>query len=702
MLSLAAAFAGCAAEPPHDDATTADDALRVPPGIGTWGAPAPMVLTQHNDIARSGWNERENVLTPRNVGSGAFGRIANWQVEGQVFAQPLYVSTAVHGKDALIVATEDNWVYALDAQATTMTVLWKVQLAPPVDVTDPRLEPTPGARNNVRPHMGITGTPVIDPIARRIYVVSARTETDTHGTPHIAFFLHALSLLDGHDVVAPKRIQPTAPGTTDVPLRFFDELYVQRAALLLSGNDVVVAFASNHSDFEDTRSGYVYYGWVLGFDKTTLEPTATFVTTPEDSQGGVWQGGNGPAADRFGNVFVESGNNLTAGAPGYGNSLIQLARVPGSNQYGVVSFFTPQHADSWVGTDDTDFGSSGPVLLPGSRTVLASGKSGVIYPRPVGALGGRSTDDSALVPPPVPAALTPGRHQVVASPTYWHSAKRGTRVFAWPEAGVLLERPVLAGDALGAPSASGPATRYPGSNGAPLAISSNGFHNGVLWANVEMGDKAATLVAYDADDISRELWSSDCQALPGGAKMMAPTVAGGRVFLGMYDKSLDTGTAGYIAVYGLHPPTHACGDGLDAADAGADAAPFDPAKCFDGRGIKTDWPTVFTDLFARCSSGTSCHGKPDGGGPKGLSIWPAGSADATYKAFTDQVVSMPFGDSTLVDRHAPASSRIGDVSKTPLSWIRVGGEMPADPSSGLNPCYAAEVEAWLASITPTP
>src|SRR5262249_133628 len=91
------------------------------------------VVTQHNDNARTGLNNRESVLSTTSVAPGKFGQICTTAVEGQVYAQPLYVTGAIGGRDVLYVASEANYVYALDAQSDCAKI-WGKQIGTPAEL----------------------------------------------------------------------------------------------------------------------------------------------------------------------------------------------------------------------------------------------------------------------------------------------------------------------------------------------------------------------------------------------------------------------------------------------------------------------------------------------------------------------------------------------------------------------------------------
>src|SRR3954471_10671932 len=159
-------------------------------------APAS-VLTQHNDLARTGANTNETILTTSNVKAGTFGFLTNLPVTGQVYAQPLYVPAAIGGKNVLIVATEQSNIYAFNADPP-YTQLWTRTFEPPWSST---------ACGNTQPFIGVSSTPVIDPATSTIYVA-----TKTNQNNVFKYLLHVLDLTTGADKVTPVDMSKNAAG----------------------------------------------------------------------------------------------------------------------------------------------------------------------------------------------------------------------------------------------------------------------------------------------------------------------------------------------------------------------------------------------------------------------------------------------------------------------------------------------------------
>lgn len=321
------------------------------------------VLTQHNDAGRSGANLSETVLTPSNVNANGFGKLFSVPVDGHVYAQILYVSglTISGGKhNVFFVATEHNSVYAYDAD--TGSPLWQVNLGPSVPSADIN---TP----NMPVEIGITSTPVIDPASETLYCVAATKENGSY-----LYRLHALDLATGDEKLGgPTLIQASVPGTGAASVNGVITLdpfkHNNRPGLLLANGTIYMAFAS-HEDYNP------YHGWVLAYSASTLQQTAVFNVTPNGSQGGIWQAGQGLTADASGNVYLMTGNGTTSAPSGgsdYGEAFLKMSQS--GSTLSVSDWFIPNNYDS-LNSYDTDLGSSGVLGIPGTSLIVGGGKEG--------------------------------------------------------------------------------------------------------------------------------------------------------------------------------------------------------------------------------------------------------------------------------------------------------------------------------------
>jgi hypothetical protein len=410
----------------------------------------PSVTTQHNDNARTGANLRETVLTVANVQRN-FGKLFELAVDGDIYAQPLYlqgVNTSKGPKNVVYVATMHNTVYAFDAD--TGAAFWQKprSLEPSVQL-DGNSDFCQNVHDVVQKEIGIIGTPVISIQNNALYVV-AFTGTKKE---EYSYYLHALDLLTGAEKFnGPKRI--AADG-------FNSYLQMQRAALLLANGIVYVAFGS-YGDCNDDVKNVPFHGWLFGYEAKSLWQVPTvFNTTPNGGQGGIWQAGQGPAADDAGNIYVMSGNggfDESQHKVAVGNSFIKLQKF-----LLMTDRFTPWNS-KYLSDNDLDLGSGGPLLLPGTDLLIGGGKEGKLYLLRRSNLGGFSStqaeEEKRIVqefqattekctkfnadlwpndpcPEPAPAVNSQGGyHHIHGSPVYWDTpvSLGGPFLYIWGEA----------------------------------------------------------------------------------------------------------------------------------------------------------------------------------------------------------------------------------------------------------------------------
>jgi hypothetical protein len=340
------------------------------------------VVTHHVDNLRTGWDQSETTLTPANVGGGNFGLLAQVALDEQVDAQPLFLggqAIANQGNhDVVYVATENDTVYAIDAQSGA--TLLSNHLGTPVPISV-----LPGQCNNNSNNMGINSTPVIDRAAGLIYVM---TYTYEHDTP--VFRLHALSLSTLTDTLPSVVVRAESDYRNGRTARFVAANNRQRAALLETSGNIYAGFAS----WCDINAN-VSRGWVLGWNATTLSalPAAKLFNqrpkSPDDFfLSSVWMSGYGIASDDNGSLFLITGNSDYSGTTyndtyNLAESVIRLS----SDLTTVQGFFTPKTGpDNWKQLDyyDNDFGSAGVLLLPAQAggtpdMAVAAGKAGPMY-----------------------------------------------------------------------------------------------------------------------------------------------------------------------------------------------------------------------------------------------------------------------------------------------------------------------------------
>jgi len=540
------AFAGCNSYPGNSSLSPQGAASGRASSAAASGA--VHVLTYHNNNARTGANPNETVLTLANVNSRHFGKVGFLPVEGLVDAEPLYVSQIkMQGakRNVVFVVTEHDLAYAFDTD--TFQKLWMVSLLGPDETTSDNR-----GCGQVTPEIGATATPVIDLRARIMYVVAM--SKDSSGKYYQR--LHALDLATGAERNGgPETISATFPGSA-VPnsngqVDFDPKQYKERAALLLSNGVVYTSWAS-HCDFDP------YTAWIIGFDARTLKRSSVLNIEPNGSEGAIWMAGDGPATDLSGNIYLLAGNGAfetkldTHGFPikaDFGNAFLKLGT--GEGKLFVDDYFD-MHNTIPESRKDLDLGSGGEIVLPdmkdsSGKTVhlaVGAGKDNVIYIVNRDSMGKFNPERNDVYQEILSTGSEnsnglAGSGGVYSTPAYFNenlyygAVDDSIRAFKFNDARLVT------------PASSKTSITF-GYPGATPSISSNGLRDAIVWA-VE-NNTPAVLHAYDANDLSHELYNSNQQGHRDeitGNKFITPMIAGGKVFVG---------TPNGVAVFGLLPP----------------------------------------------------------------------------------------------------------------------------------------------------
>ncbi|MGP8201237.1 MAG: pyrrolo-quinoline quinone [Limisphaerales bacterium] len=451
-------------------------------------AQAVNVLMQHNDLARTGANTAETILTTANVNTNSFGRLFTDPVDGQVYAQPLYVqdlSLSGGTHNVVFVCTESNSVYAFDADTGGITY-WHVNLGTPFSSTC----------SDLTPIIGITGTPVIDLSSGTLYV-------DTKLATGPAHKLHALEITTGSEKFG-------GPVTISAS-NFSASLEHQRPGLLLLNGVVYLGFGS-HCDNGS------YHGYELGYNATNLSQVSAFNASATGSQAAVWSGGMAPAADSNGNIYIMTGNGTFDGTNNFGESMIKL-----NGNLSVLDYATPANW-STLNSGDTDFGSGGVVLLP-THYAVGIGKDGILYLADVNNMGHVGHFIQGF------QAQNSG-DTVGKSPVYWQGPGK-QYLFVLHSYSATKSFQFTGTNIITTPLGTAAFTNSDRCGG--LSLSANGTNNGVLW---EIGSDS-NLRAYDAVNFPNLLWSGSVGTY---VKMTCPTIANGKVYVG---------TSANLSVWGL-------------------------------------------------------------------------------------------------------------------------------------------------------
>jgi hypothetical protein len=476
------------------------------------------VLTAQYDNARTNATLNETVLTPANVNARQFGKLFSFPVDGDVYAQPLFLpNVPISGRgvsNVIYVATEHDSVYAFDAGGAAGAPLWHVSfLGKGIETVSDR-----DARCGfIRPEIGITPTPAIDLASGTLYVL-ARTKENGRFVQK----LHALAITTGAEKFGGP-VEIKAPG-------FDNQRELPRAALLLVNRRVYLTWGSSC----DVGP---YHGWLMAYDAQTLAQIAVWNASPDAEEAGIWQSDDGPAADSEGNIYVATGNGKFTAAQGgrdYGDSALKLALGPSG--FEVRDYFTPFNERA-LNADDADLGSGGPVVLP-DHLLLVGGKDGSLYLLDRNRLGKYHAGDNSHA-----VQVIRFRGGIYAAPSFWNG-----HVFVLPSSEPLHDFSLEHGR-LNVETVKKGTQRFANAGANPV-VSSNGTRDGIVWL-VESktwngADKPAILHAYDAANVAKELYNAEQNSARDRAgltlRFTIPTVVDGHVYVC---------AKGRIEVYGL-------------------------------------------------------------------------------------------------------------------------------------------------------
>ncbi len=320
-------------------------------GASASGAAAESnITTAGYSTLRDNWDPSEPGLSPSVVKSKSFGQLFSTKVKGSVYAQPLIYNGDV------IVTTEEARAYAINA--STGAIMWERSFGKPVKGKTIEC-------GDLIPYEGSTSTPVIDPSTGIIYMTTHLLEGGNK-LSDADWKLQAISAATGEEEPGyPLPIEGTPSNTPGVPFNASHQQ--QRPGLLLMNGVVYMAFGS---DCDITP----YRGIVIGVSTSTHKIVTMWsdeagVSTDENSQAGIWQGGGGLVSTASGQIILATGNGVSpepapSNAPPetLSESVLNLA-VESNGTLKPKQFFSPSNAPE-LDAGDEDLGSGGPIALP--------------------------------------------------------------------------------------------------------------------------------------------------------------------------------------------------------------------------------------------------------------------------------------------------------------------------------------------------
>jgi outer membrane protein assembly factor BamB len=444
-----------------------------------------------------------------------------------VYAQPLFVD-GLGGQDLIIVATEANNVYALDA--TTGAQVWVTHVGAPVPLS---AKPC----GNIDP-FGVTGTPVIDFASRTVFFdAEVLPPGDAGVLPSHEIF--ALSIDTG-------AIKPGWPVNVHAAIAalgnnpsFNSPYQGQRGALAVFDGVVYVPYGGlfgacsapgDALHYPQDTDATPFHGWIVGV--AVSDPTQVQAWSVAAQGGGLWPPG-GVSSDGT-SLYATTGITfLTDGGWGGGDAVMRF----GANAaFGApLDSFAP---GNWLALDNTDDGfGSAPVVfdLPSStpgQLAIVFGKDGNSYLLDRAALGGigraLGSDAGAGFYATLPTATAP----IINAPVVYttsaatYVAVRANGVSCTTGAGGDLTSLKIVP---GSPPTLARSWCATGGAGSPIVTTSDGQSDAIVWQlGVYLDNR---LHAFDGDTGAAIAFSGSTVTILGMRAYNTPIVAKGRLYV---------------------------------------------------------------------------------------------------------------------------------------------------------------------------
>jgi outer membrane protein assembly factor BamB len=428
-------------------------------------------------------------------------------IVGNAYAQPLYIENGPGGKAMIIVATESNNVYALDAGSGT--IIWQRNVGEPVSADDlicTKLD-----------QLGITGTPIVDLASRALFLNAMITPDGGATKKHLILSLN----VDTGDINPGWPVDVEATATYN-GIDFIPSIQQQRPALGIVGNILYVGYGS-------MRDCSPFHGWLVGVPIDNPASLTAWAAATDSHGGAIW--GVGGIASDGKNPFVITGNTFNPPNWQGGEAVIRFQPGP---------IFSGSPADYWVPENwldldsfDWDLGSSGPLLVDvpdatPSHLVVALGKDRNAYLVNRDNLGGISS--------PITVSQVASSTILQAAVTYRTKQSTYVAFRANNDGNTVLSAFRITPTDPPAIDSSWNINRGAGGCGSPFVTSTDGTNNMIVWVvgtedHLTAGDQR--LHGYDGDTGAVVYDGGGPNELMAGTHYYSTTgiVARGRIYI---------------------------------------------------------------------------------------------------------------------------------------------------------------------------